>query len=73
MLEEVSFRADTEVLKEYCNLYSLAFSLQKNVNPVTWLLWQGITSKDLLGLYDLTRMSAYPGFHCDLDGKQIYP
>jgi hypothetical protein len=28
--------------------------LKKNFTPVTWLLWQRITSKDLLGLYDLS-------------------
>jgi hypothetical protein len=26
--------------------------VQRNCNPATWLLWQEIISKDLLGLYD---------------------
>lgn len=34
----------------------------------TWMLWQGIISLDLLGLYDVARMQAYPEFKYDLDG-----
>jgi hypothetical protein len=30
--------------------------LQRNCNPTTWLLWQGIISNKLLGLCDVTRM-----------------
>jgi hypothetical protein len=29
--------------------------LYRNFNSASWLLWQKITSKELLGLYDLAR------------------
>lgn len=56
-------------LWEYCQvlkwisdtvLTNTAPSLYRNFNPVTRLLWQGITFKDLLGLSDLARMQTHP-------------
>jgi hypothetical protein len=39
-------------------------------NPATWLLWQGITSKDFLGLCDLVGIQTQPLIPGDR-GKEI--
>jgi hypothetical protein len=33
--------------------------LWRNSNPARWLLWQEITSKELVGLYNLAGIQAY--------------
>jgi hypothetical protein len=47
--------------------------LEMNFNPATQLLWQRMTSKDLLGVYDLHRKPTCPRVQGDLVKIQTCP
>lgn len=50
-----------------------ALDMQRNFGPAEGLLWQGIASKNLLGLYDTPRMQTHHGLKYGLAGIRTHP